>query len=50
MRQLKSGVDYRNIHIDGNRVTLADPGAASRPGRQSPKGYIADKLAEFLDG
>ena len=21
-------VDYRNIHIDGNRVTLADPGAA----------------------
>ena len=40
-------VDYRNIHIDGNRVTLADPGAAIDLGGIA-KGYIADKLAEVL--
>ena len=40
-------VDYRNIHLDGNRVTLADPGAAIDLGGIA-KGYIADKLAEFL--
>ncbi len=40
-------VDYRNIHIDGNRVTLENPDAAIDLGGIA-KGYIADRLAEFL--
>lgn len=44
---LLSHVDYRNIHIDGNTVTLADPLAALDLGCIA-KGYIADQLKSYL--
>ena len=43
-----SHVDYRNIIIDGNTVRLADPDAQIDLGGIA-KGYIADKLADFLE-
>lgn len=41
-------VDYRNIKIDGNTVTLADPETAVDLGGVA-KGYIADRITELLD-
>ena len=41
-------VDYRNIEIDANLVTLEDPGAAIDLGGIA-KGYIADRLSEMLE-
>ncbi|MCR5418137.1 MAG: FAD:protein FMN transferase [Lachnospiraceae bacterium] len=40
-------VGYGNLSIDGNKVTLSDPEAAIDVGFIA-KGYIADKLKEFL--
>lgn len=42
-----SHVNYKNIVIDGNSVTLTDPNAAIDLGGIA-KGYIADKLREYL--
>ncbi|MEF9941091.1 MAG: FAD:protein FMN transferase [Lachnospiraceae bacterium] len=42
-----SHVDYHNILIDGQTVTLTDPQAAIDLGGIA-KGYIADKLKEYL--
>lgn len=40
-------IDYRNIQVEGNTVTLADPDAAIDLGGIA-KGYIADRLEELL--
>ena len=40
-------VDFRNIQISGNTVTLLDPDASIDLGGIA-KGYIADRLKEFL--
>lgn len=40
-------IDYENIEIDGNSVTLNDPDAAIDLGGVA-KGYIADRIGEFL--
>ncbi|MDO4481207.1 MAG: FAD:protein FMN transferase [Bacillota bacterium] len=40
-------VDYRNITIEGNTVTRNDPAAVIDLGAAA-KGYIADRLAEFI--
>ena len=45
--QLLSHVNYKNITLDGNTVTLSDPEAAIDLGFIA-KGYIADRLKEFL--
>ena len=42
-----SHVDYKNIQIDGSTVTLLDPAAVIDLGAIA-KGYIADRLAQFL--
>lgn len=42
-----SHVDYNNIVIEGNTVTLTDPEAAIDLGGIA-KGYMADKLKEYL--
>lgn len=42
-----SHVDYKNIVIDGNTVTLTDPDAAIDLGGIA-KGYMADQLKEYL--
>lgn len=43
-----STVDYRNVVIDGNTVTLLDPGAHLDLGGIA-KGFIADKAGELLE-
>lgn len=40
-------VDYHNLHIDGNTVTLKDPEASISLGFIA-KGFIADKIKEYL--
>ena len=42
-------VDYQNVVISGNTVTLKDPEAKLDVGAIA-KGYIADKLKEYLKG
>ena len=42
-----SHVDYRNIQISGNEVTLLDPNSAIDLGGIA-KGYMADQLKEYL--
>ncbi len=42
-------VNYKNIRIDGNMVTLIDPDAAIDLGGIA-KGYMADRLKEYLMG
>ena len=42
-----SHVGYENIHVDGHTVTLGDPEAVIDLGAIA-KGYIADRLADFL--
>lgn len=44
----RSHVDYRNIQIDGNTVTLKDPEAAIDLGGIA-KGYMADTLKKYLE-
>lgn len=41
-------VDYRNIKIEGNKVTLLDPNASIDLGGIA-KGYIADQMKTFLN-
>ena len=40
-------VDYKQIKVNGNKVSLSDPKGEIDLGGIA-KGYIADKLAEFL--
>lgn len=40
-------IDYRNVRVEGNTVTLADPEAKIDLGGIA-KGYIADRLKEYL--
>lgn len=40
-------VDYRKVHVDGNRVTFEEPGMGLDLGAIA-KGYIADRLKEYL--
>jgi len=42
-----SHVDYKNVLVEGDTVTLADPGAAIDLGCIA-KGYIADQLKQYL--
>ena len=42
-------VGYENVHIDGNTVTLGDPGAVLDLGAVA-KGYIADEMKALLAG
>lgn len=44
-----SHVDYRKVAVEGNTVTLKDPQAAIDLGAVA-KGYIADRLKEYLEG
>lgn len=44
-----SHVDYRKVKVDGTTVTLEDPGARLDLGAIA-KGYIADRLKEYLEG
>lgn len=46
LAQALAAVDYRNIHMDGNLVTLEN-GASIDLGALA-KGYIADRLKEYL--
>lgn len=46
--EAKSHVNYENVILDGNTVTLTDPEAAIDLGGIA-KGYIADKLKEYLE-
>ncbi len=41
-------VDYKNIVIEGNKVTLLNPGTKIDWGAMA-KGYIADKMKEYLN-
>ncbi len=41
-------IDYRNVEINGNEVTLKNPQAAIDLGGIA-KGYIADKMKEYLN-
>ncbi len=47
IQSLLPHVDYRNVRIDGNTVTLTDPQAAVDLGCAA-KGYIADRLRDYL--
>lgn len=47
LREAVSHVGYENIRIDGSTVTLLDPAAVIDLGAIA-KGYIADRLAQFL--
>lgn len=40
-------VDYKNLSVNGNEITLSDPNASIDLGFIA-KGYIADKLKEYL--
>lgn len=42
-----AAVDYRNVTVSGDKVTLENPGAAIDLGGIA-KGYIADKMKEYL--
>lgn len=43
-----SHINYKNINIDGNKVGLSDPETEINLGGIA-KGYIADKVAEYLE-
>lgn len=47
INELKAKIDYSKVKISGNNVTLEPPAEAIDLGAIA-KGYIADKLAEFL--
>ena len=48
MKEAVSHVDYRNIEIEGNEIRLTDPETEINLGGIA-KGYIADKVAEYLE-
>ena len=48
IRDALATVDYRNIRIEGNEVTLLNPDASIDAGGLA-KGYIADKMKAFLN-
>ncbi len=48
IKEALKDVDYTNIEIDGNRVTLKNPKANIDLGGIA-KGYIADRISEFLE-
>ena len=41
-------IDYRNIKVDGNKVSLTDPESEIDLGGIA-KGYIADKMADYME-
>ena len=47
IKETVSHIDYHVVHIDGNTVTLSDPGTSVDLGFIA-KGYIADRLKEHL--
>lgn len=47
IEEAKSHVNYKNVAVDGNTVTLKDPKAGIDLGAIA-KGYVADKLKEYL--
>ena len=47
MNEALTHVDYKQIKVNGNKVSLSDPKGEIDLGGIA-KGYIADKLAEFL--
>ena len=47
LTEAAAGVDYRNVIINGNEVTLKNKNAAIDTGGIA-KGYIADKMKEYL--
>lgn len=49
LKEAISHVNYKNIKIEGNRVSLIDPETEINLGGIA-KGYIADKVAEYLEG
>ena len=48
IQEALSHVNYRNIFIEGNTVTLTDPQAAIDLGGIA-KGYMADRIKEYLE-
>lgn len=48
IEEARSHVDYRNVQVEGNTVTLKDPNASIDLGGIA-KGYIADQLKEYLE-
>ena len=48
LKEAVSHVDYRNIEIEGNEIRLTDPETEINLGGIA-KGYIADKVAEYLE-
>lgn len=48
VEEAMKGVDYRNVEIDGNTVTLGSPDTEITLGGIG-KGYVADRAAEFLE-
>ncbi|MDD2980386.1 MAG: FAD:protein FMN transferase [Hespellia sp.] len=46
--EARSHVNYKNVTVDGNTVTLSDPKAAIDLGGIA-KGYIADQLKKYLE-
>lgn len=49
IEEAKSHVNYKNVSLNGNTVTLKDPKAAIDLGAIA-KGFIADKLKDYLTG
>lgn len=49
LKEAVTHIDYRQIQVDGNTVTLTDPDARIDLGGIA-KGYIADRLKEYLEG
>ncbi|MCR5482044.1 MAG: FAD:protein FMN transferase [Clostridia bacterium] len=47
IEEILKHIDYRNIEIEGNKVTLKDPEAEIDLGAIA-KGYIADRLKDYL--
>lgn len=47
IKEAVSHIDYRNVHIEGNKVYLDDPDAAIDLGGIA-KGYVADQLKVYL--
>lgn len=48
VKEAVKDVDYKQIHIDGNTVTMANPKGEIDLGGIA-KGYIADRMAEYLE-
>lgn len=48
LKKAVSHVNYKNVEIDGNEIRLSDPDTEINLGGIA-KGYIADKVAEYLE-